>query len=370
MPRIAIYFHMTTELIFQELMMHVNPSFGENNPKELSFNYDRSSITMIPTSEKVGEGRRREYFNIEVKYTKNIKEQHFVIYQDLSHGKIPSNYNVGDVENGISSERYDPHISKLEDINSNLEKIEIFGTEYPRHDRFNENFKSHLNAIWDEINDLLDNTLKLIKWRYKIFGDRETYYRPTLKFSVDNLTWHFMPISFMRSSFTEIDKKIDPKDIEKLFTNEISEPFSFEILRESYYLFNQGYLRSSLIMLVTALESGIKKYLTNVWDDVLKFFDSDETLSQSPPIHRILNEYISNLTNNLQFKLSESYFQQIQNTINTRNEIVHGMDRIIKFDNFLKYQKIVTEILYFLSYKSGNQWATSFYVKEKLLKTE
>ena len=75
-------------------------------------------------------------------------------------------------------------------------------------------------------------------------------------------------------------------------------------------------------------------------------------------------------TNDLQFKLSESYFHQNHIAINTRNEIVHGKDRVIKFDNILKYQQIVTEILYFLSYKNGNPWATSFYVKERLLKTE
>lgn len=139
----------------------------------------------------------------------------------------------------------------------------------------------------------------------------------------------------------------------------VEEPLAHELLREACYLANGGSPRSALLIAVSAVETGLKNHISRH----VKSSGWLVECAQSPPVYKILRDYIPDLhvESNPEMKWSgiRHLSKKLQTYVELRNQLIqYGKANFDNKDAFALVD-LVSDILYVLDFLSGHVWAQS-----------
>lgn len=145
------------------------------------------------------------------------------------------------------------------------------------------------------------------------------------------------------------------KNFEDVWRSAATEPLAQEMRREATSMMAAA-PRSALLMLTSALEVGVKHYISRD----LPFEGWLAMEAPSPPIVKILTKYVKELKTTedvSQWKKLKPLFNRIQERNKDRNKVAHQGKEAPSPSKLKEYQKDVTDVLYILDYLSGQSWA-------------
>lgn len=212
------------------------------------------------------------------------------------------------------------------------------------------------------IHDSVDRTLRLCRWRTGVHGHHESI-RCTekgLQWSTEGTEWRSAGGFRIESLGAEVGavpfNEAVWDEVGALTRSGADEPVAHELLREAWNVkFHSA--RSSLILGVSALEVGVKEFISDL-------VPNSEWLCfevPSPPVVRILQEYLPKIP--VRAKLGGEVFippvltTEIKKLITKRNRITHrGVD--VELNSSLTDSlSLVQATLYLLDFYRGHIWA-------------
>jgi hypothetical protein len=135
------------------------------------------------------------------------------------------------------------------------------------------------------------------------------------------------------------------------------ESLAHELFREAGSLIHSA-PRSALLMLATALEAGVKKYISE--REPVTHWLLTET--QSPPILKVLRDFVPSLKPSLSASLAHwcklrPLFGRLTKLVEVRNRLTHRGTWDITQAELIEFREDVSDMLYALDYLNGAKWA-------------
>jgi hypothetical protein len=156
----------------------------------------------------------------------------------------------------------------------------------------------------------------------------------------------------------------DQKDFKALWNDEkAEEPLAHELLREAYSLAPSA-PRSALLIAATALEVGIKSYISKVAPSTSWLLEE----LPAPPVHKMLRKYIPALNPSgfgaIAWDKLSGLFNSAQKLADLRNKVTHVGQDAPPDDELYRYMQDVSDLLYILDVLNGANWAKDHVSKE------
>jgi hypothetical protein len=201
----------------------------------------------------------------------------------------------------------------------------------------------------------IDRVIEALCWRTGQAVPTYDYQLGRMEWSLDGQEWRQSPVDFVawmgRPPFVS---GLAGPDINAILLSDDAPPFARELLREAWSEENKN-PRSALVIGIAALETGIK-------DLIIGLIPETEWLIrnlQSPPVHRMLGEYLPLLRAKNQRVLcpSPEMVEEVQKWIGIRNELSHGKAADINVEKLTKFLLLVSDLLYAVDYARGFDWA-------------
>ncbi|MDO9078247.1 MAG: hypothetical protein Q7U72_12480 [Brevundimonas sp.] len=138
---------------------------------------------------------------------------------------------------------------------------------------------------------------------------------------------------------------------------EVYEPLAHELLREASTV-SQTSPRSALLIAATAAESGVKSHLARVAPDTAWLLEE----MQSPPIYKILRDYIPALHSakgrDMGFWSDVTpRLKQVGKLFEVRNKVAHTGRAVPSDISLSDAVELVSDLLYLLDVLEGHEWA-------------
>jgi hypothetical protein len=224
--------------------------------------------------------------------------------------------------------------------------------------------KEAVQQVGDDMFSQMLRTLRLIRWRASSEGKAYPL-RSALdggfRWSFDRSDWK--PVADCRSPFTisvHIRSAWSDEGDKFLTTEtpgELNEPLGHELLREAWANRAEN-PRSSIVLAVAAAEVGFKQFASKVLPDSEWILES----IQSPPLVKMLKDLFpwSRLNvriNGQSVTPPDSVMTMLQKAIHLRNDIVHGRAGNVNGKTATSVWVAVRDLLYFLDFAQGHQWA-------------
>ena len=230
-----------------------------------------------------------------------------------------------------------------------------------------------INSAETELYNKMNDLLGLIIWSQGIhvnasFDEGTLYWGEK-----DNDNFFVVPRNLNQKEFSvflsnditweEQDRKVLSESWEK----NLRIPLSHILAREATVLI-EHHSRSAILMMTSALETGIKTNISKLSPDTEWLLEN----LLSPPIDKIFKNYIPLLyekcgrTIEFQQEL-KSLTKKIKEIIEVRNKIAHTGKLPENIGNIYEMLQSVFDILYLLDVLDGNQWAKEL-VSSKLMR--
>lgn len=208
----------------------------------------------------------------------------------------------------------------------------------------------------------MDRAVKLWRWRIGYHSCQNFIkFSKSFEWSINGSDWNRRPLVIQSSLRVGLPCAITTDQIVEsvlsLSHADKQEPLAHELFQEACSL-RWDNPRSSLVMGIAAAETGVKQLISTL-------VPAAEWLvkeTQSPPLVKMLEEYLPKLPVCLKFKGKvvcppERIIDAIKKGVNLRNQIVHGHDIQLKSDSLYEVFEAVHELLYLFDFYSGNEWA-------------
>jgi len=201
----------------------------------------------------------------------------------------------------------------------------------------------------------IDRVIGALCWRTGQAVPTYDYQLGRMEWSLDGQEWRFSPVDFVVwMGHPPFVSGLARPDINEILLSEYASPLARELLREAWSEENKN-PRSSLVIGIAALETGIK-------DLIIALIPETEWLIRnlpSPPVHRMLGEYLPLLRAKNQRVLcpTPEMVEQVQKWIGRRNKLSHGKAADISVDELRKFLLLVSDLLYAGDYARGFDWA-------------
>jgi len=223
--------------------------------------------------------------------------------------------------------------------------------------------KEAVRRVHDEMFSHMLRTIRVIRWRASSEG-KPYPIRSTLdvgfRWSFDRSDWKPVEnyISF------RISVHVRPKwsdECDKFLVTEtpgeLDEPVGHELLREAWANRAEN-PRSSIVLAVAAAEVGFKQFASKVLPDSAWILES----VQSPPLVKMLKDLFpwSRLNvriNGQNVTPPDSVTTTLEKAVHLRNDIVHGRAGNVNGKTATSVWVAVRDLLYFLDFAQGHQWA-------------
>lgn len=238
----------------------------------------------------------------------------------------------------------------------------------PSIDELPEHFKSFLSQVHKELSDSSNMVISALRWRTNKLGPHNPISTRGMSWSKDNIFWHPAPLEV---SFRLLDASStirlnydEKKDIVDIVTKQYQEPVYHELFREAWGQRNNN-PRSSLVTGISSLEVAIKSAIGTLIPEA-------EWLAEnmpSPPVIRLLNEYIprlpaNNKINNKVLPPPQKTLNLIKKGVSIRNKITHIGGKPPSDDTIDEILEAVRDIMWLLDYYCGHSWAYQFISEE------
>ncbi|ENV38676.1 hypothetical protein F959_00368 [Acinetobacter venetianus RAG-1 = CIP 110063] len=327
-----------------------------------------------------------------VEFLSDLNVRLVLLKSDEGEGVVCKAYYEAEVDdesyNFIDTLIYNNKYITLEDAPitvpfKNFAKVEIIDSNGFLKDGFSV-YRNHLpkkiENLYMDIEELLRNTIHRfvsgIVWFQGIenqisFLDQISFYWKTRKeakeFHLMPLSSHQFDLGMKKGLYWNSEYALKYK---AFFNSSFHVPLGHELLREAKNTLETS-PKSALMLLTSGLEVAVKQHIGKIAPQ------TDWILHNlpSPPIHKILKDYIVILHNSQleveQWKSLADLFKKVQKLIEVRNEIAHkgklkDGEKLTKTD-IEQYFPIVTNVLYILDVLAGEEWAKN-HISNKYLK--
>jgi hypothetical protein len=207
-----------------------------------------------------------------------------------------------------------------------------------------------------------EKALRLLRWRAGLSGSPSVLnLHNYFTWSDDGADWHAIwngntiDISFER--FAPIkDEFVD--FVEKAIRDGRSEPLARELFREAEALRLEN-PRSSLLMLVTAAEVGVKQLITASVPETHWLIEN----LQSPSIVGLVQHCLPSLPIQTSFRGKsicpppEALLEEIESAVQARNRVTHRGEKPPDRESMERKSAAVSDFLWLLDYYQGDAWA-------------
>lgn len=220
--------------------------------------------------------------------------------------------------------------------------------------------KEICTALFDELTTETQRFIKLLTWFFNTSHVHSPVRHQSLYWNTRGRNFHVVKLPSDSSGYWQNDVVWnEPKgtDFVSLWKSASEEPLAHELFREAGSLLRST-PRSALLMLASALEAGVKSYISErapVTQWLL-------TESQSPPIPKMLRELVPNLrpagaVSLLHWSNLRPMFKRIIQLTEERNRLTHRGTMEVKSNQLDEFKEDVSDVLYILDYLNGVQWA-------------
>jgi hypothetical protein len=213
-----------------------------------------------------------------------------------------------------------------------------------------------------ELHDFTLRTIKVLRWRLASLGphdpiaahDEETW-------SFDGINWHAMPTTISARISSRRWLRVDDvvrREVTATVRQGYSEPVAHELYREAWGQERGRNLHGAMLLGISAAEVGIKQCIATLAPDTAWMVENIQT----PPIARMLREYIPALLSKLDLHNKtvpppDSIVNTIHKGTTIRNKITHGGLYTLTSDTVRETLLAVYDLLWILDYYTGHNWA-------------
>jgi hypothetical protein len=290
--------------------------------------------------------------------------------------ELPANSCLVEFVQGLESRRYIDVPGaplKLPVCSEGVEYIISSGNILEGTPIFAEHCPSELREICSQarkrLEEQLERFLRLLRWSQNIDAPHFIFeWEPSLYFCVTGPEYILVPQVREASQAGRSPRGIrwsNDKDsaIRNLWSNlEISEPLAHELLREAVQLYRSA-PRSSLIMISTAIEIGVKDHISRLQPITSWLLEK----MPSPPIHKVLRDYLSLIHDGhpaiKDWNALKPLWKTCQKIAEDRNVLAHaGINP--NNETLIAYMSTAHDVLYILDVLDGHIWARDFVGKE------
>lgn len=225
-----------------------------------------------------------------------------------------------------------------------------------------------VQELYREVNDRLSAVargfVKTLRWIQRASSPQSPFGFVGFSYSLDRSRWHAMPSAI--SALIEQGQGMNItsnaiSEVSKEFAKGNVEPLGHELIREAFDISHQA-PRSSLMIGVSALETGLKNYVQ------FRVPNSDillEKIQQSPSAFTMVQEVIPALHKVLklesaEFPLTSKLADYLRTRVLKRNKVTHGSLQSVNIPELLEFVNFVRTLLYKLDVCRGHDWAKAF----------
>jgi hypothetical protein len=238
---------------------------------------------------------------------------------------------------------------------------------------FNEPYATYIREKAAVISRLATESYELLRWRQKVInGPQSLDIHPAGLFWADmpkhvgmldfgDLEWRQVPAGAIALECPLIEcLSLRPEDGNKV-TSLLGEgkqaPLGHILFREAWRNREANH-RSALVMGVAAAETGVKEFIGRVAPETAWLVEE----LPSPPLYKILKDYLPMLKSTARgFEtvplIEAAWIRALQLAVEKRNMVVHGRKLELDRGWIEATLRIVCNLLYFLDYHAGNEWA-------------
>ena len=227
--------------------------------------------------------------------------------------------------------------------------------------------------------EAITKTLQLLRWRTGHRSTRDPIkMSSSFEWSTNNGTWVPVAASIEADMHFGIPQlKLTQEivaSVQDLWRNNVAEPLAHELFQEAWSQ-REDNPKSSLVIGIAAAETGVKQLISKLVPSSAWLVQN----TQSPPLERILREYLPSLPTRVRNKnaplppLPESLVATIIKAVLLRNEIVHGKEVHLEVKSLRVILSAVHDLLYIFDVYAGQLWSVdciTVKTREAWLKTE
>jgi hypothetical protein len=189
--------------------------------------------------------------------------------------------------------------------------------------------KGAVQKIFDDMNDAIQRTVRLVRWKTDAIGGPNTIRTPdSFEWSVDGSNWKFVAGSGNPTTgctLIQLDRywsNADAGFLQAEFMKGTDEPLGHELLREADEN-RRNNPRSSLILGVAAAEVGFKQFASKSLPDTAWLLELP-----SPPLVEMLQKFpweqLKLRINGKIPAVPDSIINELKKGVNLRNTIIHS----------------------------------------------
>ena len=264
----------------------------------------------------------------------------------------------------LAEDRLPKEAKRLTTLSSSIAPGELLGGMIPPIELFPEPFKTFSTETPQRLLSLAKKTYQFIRWRYNIQGTHSPFSVRFPEFSLNGSDWYHLPSQMAAEVRTQPQLRMeayDLNDVETFVKSNDDAPLPHELILEAQQLCDDRNYRSSLVMIVTALELSVKRHVSLALPDATWLIAE----APAPPVLRMLTELVPKLPLAEKGKklppLPGNVVQAIKALVNKRNSLVHSPSRIDVTPTYLREViAVVKDIDWLLAYCQGNEWALGF----------
>jgi hypothetical protein len=234
-----------------------------------------------------------------------------------------------------------------------------------------EYFQEFAKAIEAELSSAIKRVVNTLRWFLDKRGAHNPYSFRKFEWTSDGEHWYSMPNAF-EISIESYSNSIrlegqDSQIVSQLLNEDWLEPVHHSLFRESWSQRHQN-PRSAVIMGMSALEVAMKYLIEHLVPHATWLM----TTIPSPPLHRILAEYLpmlplDNKVNAKPVLPSKLMIDRVRKWVVIRNEITHLGRDAIKQTELDELLLTIKDILHIVDFNCGHRWALNHVRAETLL---
>lgn len=219
-----------------------------------------------------------------------------------------------------------------------------------------------INEVNAELSQAVRQATDALRWRYGILGPPFPYSSRGGEFSFDAEHWHALPMSLQ--VHVEVESTgtvhVTPKvkvDTEALLSAKVTESLGHELFREAWAI-RRASPRSALVIGVSALEAGFKKFVADLVPDAAWLLETGPT----PTLPSMLKNYLPTLPakNKIEGQVlppPKKLRSLIDGAIGDRNKVAHTGSAALADETLNERLNAIRDVLWLLDYYRGFEWA-------------
>jgi len=242
------------------------------------------------------------------------------------------------------------------------------GGPIPEHGLTFEQLPQSLRDLSQRINPQLSEAasafFELLRWRYDLDGPPRATSSLGSRWSEDGSDWLHFPTAVSTSArFAHLGISFTAEqvsEIEHLIGTDTFQPLGAALLREADFLIHQS-IATALVLGVTAIEIGVKELIRQVQPDTTWLLEN----SPSPPVVRILSDYLPKLPTVLDFGGAvlpppASTLSVVRKAVTLRNRASHYSPTGVSLSTTEQVLNAADDLLRLFDYYAGNAWALDY----------